>query len=41
MRLLGTVRLSPGDWVLATLSSVCPVLLLEMFKAIRARDGRR
>jgi Ca2+-transporting ATPase len=41
MRLLGTVRLSPGDWVLVTLSSVCPVLLLEMFKAIRARDGRR
>ena len=41
MHLLGTVSLSPGDWVLLTLWSLCPVLLLEMFKAIRARVGRR
>jgi Ca2+-transporting ATPase len=39
--LLGTVRLSPGDWVLVTLCILCPVLLLEVFKAIRPRDGRR
>jgi Ca2+-transporting ATPase len=41
MRLLGTVSLSAGDWVLVTLWSLCPVLLLELFKAIRARDDRR
>ena len=41
MHLLGTVSLSPGDWLLLTLWSLCPVLLLEMFKAIRARVGRR
>ena len=41
MRLLGTVSLSAGDWVLVMVLSSCPVLLLEMFKAIRARRGRR
>src|SRR6185503_19329525 len=40
MRLLGTVSLSLGDWLLVTLWTLSPVLLLEMFKAIRTRVGR-
>ena len=39
-RLLGTVNLSPGDWALLTLWIVCPVLLLEVFKAAQGRIGR-
>jgi Ca2+-transporting ATPase len=39
-RLLGTVSLSAGDWGLVALGIVCPVLLLETFKAVQARVGR-
>jgi Ca2+-transporting ATPase len=40
-RLLGTVSLSAGDWGVVTLWILCPVLLLEALKAVRARVGRR
>jgi Ca2+-transporting ATPase len=39
-RLLGTVSLSAGDWMLVTLSITCPVLLLETLKAAQARVRR-
>jgi Ca2+-transporting ATPase len=40
-RLLGTVSLSGGDWGVVTLWILCPVLLLEVLKAARARVRRR
>ena len=40
-RLLGTVSLSASDWGVVTLGILCPVLLLEALKAVRARVGRR
>ncbi len=40
-RLLGTVNLSAWDWGGAMLWILCPVLLLEALKAVRARGGPR
>jgi len=36
-RLLGTVRPSAEDWAGVTLAILCPVLVLEAWKAVRAR----
>jgi magnesium-transporting ATPase (P-type) len=38
-RLLDTVALSPGDWLVAGLAVLWPVVVLEGVKAWRARTG--